>query len=105
MDPNELPGHQGSRFLGAGQVVSHDGPMVTVETRTRLVRVNHTKVRRQHDEWHDIPLPPQLSHVAVPTTDKMVLMSQSPYRDMLEIGQPPYVMSDVAARQGQALAV
>ena len=88
-----------------GKVVSHDGPMVTVETKSRLVRVNGTKVRRMHDPWHDIPLPKALNEFTRTEHDRMVLMSSNPFRDMLEVGQPPFLMSEAAGRRGQEVAV
>ena len=41
-----------------GTVVIHHGPMVTIETKTNVVKVNQTKVRKVNDPWHDAPLPP-----------------------------------------------
>ena len=54
-----------SKIKGAGEwcrgkVVSHLGPMVTISTNNTLVKVNQSKVRKDHDEWHDVPLPPVL---------------------------------------------
>ena len=37
-----------------GTVVSHEGAMVLVQLPTVLLRVNQSKVRRDHDEWHDV---------------------------------------------------
>ena len=38
----------------------HQGPMVTTEAQKAVVRVNQSKVRKDHDEWHDVPIPNQL---------------------------------------------
>ena len=42
-----------------GTVVSQKGAMamVLVQLPTVLVRVNQSKVRRDHDEWHDVQIP------------------------------------------------
>ena len=38
----------------------HQGPTVTIEAQKAVVRVNQSKVRKDHDEWHDAPIPHQL---------------------------------------------
>ena len=43
-----------------GKVLPRQGPMVTIEAQKAVVRVSQSKVRRDHDEWHDAPLPKQL---------------------------------------------
>ncbi len=43
-----------------GKVLSHSGPMVLIETPKQVVRVNQSKVKRDHDEWHDVKLPESL---------------------------------------------
>ena len=40
-----------------GTVVSQEGAMVLVQLPTVLLRVNQSKVRRDHDEWHDVQIP------------------------------------------------
>ena len=40
-----------------GKVVSHTRSMVTLESLNGVHKVNETKVRRDHDEWHDVPIP------------------------------------------------
>jgi hypothetical protein len=40
-----------------GKVLVQTGAMVTIETTTGVVKVNETKVRKDHDEWHDVPTP------------------------------------------------
>ena len=40
-----------------GKVISHSGPMVAIDTGRTVVRVNETKIRRDHDPWHDIVIP------------------------------------------------
>jgi hypothetical protein len=40
-----------------GKVISQDGAIVLVETDGKVVRVNQSKVRLTHDEWHDVPDP------------------------------------------------
>ena len=43
-----------------GRVLATDGPMVTVEHEGGVQRINESKIRRDHDPWHDHPLPPIL---------------------------------------------
>ena len=45
-----------------GKVLAQNGPMVTLETMNTVMTVNQSKVRREHDEWHDAPLPPILEN-------------------------------------------
>ena len=45
-----------------GKVLAQNGPMVTLETMNTVMTVNQSKVRREHDEWHDVPLPPILEN-------------------------------------------
>ena len=40
-----------------GIVVSQEGAMVLVRLPTVLLRVNQSKVRRDHEEWHDVQIP------------------------------------------------
>ena len=35
--------------------------MVTVEANKVVMKVNQSKVKRNHDEWHDVPLPDVLT--------------------------------------------
>ena len=37
-----------------------NGAIVTVETDKAVLRVNQSKVRREYDPWHDVPLPRNL---------------------------------------------
>ena len=48
-----------------GTVVSQEGAMVLVQLPTGLLRVNQSKVRRDHDEWHDVQIP----HLEGPSSD------------------------------------
>eukprot|EP00971_Amphidinium_carterae_P143161 2836384-Amphidinium_carterae.1 len=34
--------------------------MVRVEVKDRIQVVNQSKIRKNHDPWHDVQLPPQL---------------------------------------------
>jgi hypothetical protein len=43
-----------------GKVLVQTGPMVTIEAMNTVMKVNQSKIRREHDEWHDVPLPPSL---------------------------------------------
>ena len=49
---------QGCRSLGS--CTSHLTSTVTVETEKAVLRVNQSKVRRDCDPWHDVPLPRNL---------------------------------------------
>ena len=40
-----------------GVVVSQEGAMVLVEIHKAVLRVNQSKVRRDHDPWHDVAIP------------------------------------------------
>ena len=40
-----------------GKVVSQEGAMVLVHTHRSVLRVNQSKVRRDHDPWHDVAVP------------------------------------------------
>ena len=43
-----------------GKVLLHQGSTVTTEANKTVIRVSQSKVRRDHDEWHDAQLPPPL---------------------------------------------
>ena len=40
-----------------GKVLSQEGAMVHLHTHKAVIRVNQSKVRRDHDEWHDVSIP------------------------------------------------
>ena len=40
-----------------GVVVSQEGAKVLVEVHRAVLRVNQSKVRRDHDPWHDVAIP------------------------------------------------
>jgi hypothetical protein len=40
-----------------GRVLSHTGSMVLIETLRTVYRVNQSKVKLDHDPWHDVPDP------------------------------------------------
>ena len=40
-----------------GKVLSQEGAMVHIHTDKAVVRINQSKVRRDHDEWHDVSIP------------------------------------------------
>ena len=40
-----------------GTVISQEGAMVNVHVHNSVMRVNQSKVRRDHDEWHDVAVP------------------------------------------------
>ena len=42
------------------RVISQNGAIATVETEKAVLRVNQSKVRRDYDPWHDVPLPRNL---------------------------------------------
>ena len=43
-----------------GKVVSQEGAMVLVQVHKSLLRVNQSKVRRDHDPWRDVAIPLRL---------------------------------------------
>jgi len=40
-----------------GTVISQEGAMVNIQVDNAVMRVNQSKVRRDHDEWHDVAVP------------------------------------------------
>ena len=40
-----------------GTVISQEGSMVNVHVDNAVMRVNQSKIRRDHDEWHDVAVP------------------------------------------------
>ena len=40
-----------------GKVLSQEGAMVHIHTDKAVVGINQSKVRRDHDEWHDVSIP------------------------------------------------
>ena len=40
-----------------GKVVSQEGAMVLAQVHKSVLRVNQSKVRRDHDPWHDVAIP------------------------------------------------
>ena len=40
-----------------GTVISQEGAMVNVHVDNSVMRVNQPKIRRDHDEWHDVAVP------------------------------------------------
>ena len=40
-----------------GTVINQEGAMVNVQVDSAIMRVNQSKVRRDHDEWHDVAVP------------------------------------------------
>ena len=41
-----------------GKVIAVNGPMVTIEHDGGVSRINESKLRKDHDPWHDNPLSP-----------------------------------------------
>ena len=40
-----------------GTVISQEGAMVSVHVDSTVMRVNQSKIRRDHDDWHDVAVP------------------------------------------------
>ena len=40
-----------------GTVISQEGSMVNVHVDNAVMRINQSKIRRDHDEWHDVAVP------------------------------------------------
>ena len=38
-------------------VISQEDAMVNVHVDNSVIRVNQSKIRRDHDEWHDVAVP------------------------------------------------
>ena len=65
------------------RVILQNGAIVTVETDKAVLRVNQSKVRRDYDPWHDVPLPrnldkhePPADHAADYVQDFKVFMTK-----------------------------
>ncbi len=60
----DVKGVRGPGQWMKGRVMSQEGPMVTLEAtsngRQFVAKVNQSKVKRDYDTWHDVPLPPTL---------------------------------------------
>ena len=55
-----LKAHKAVGRWARARVISQNGAIVTVETDKAVLRVNQSKVRRDYDPWHDVPLPRNL---------------------------------------------
>ena len=53
-----------------GTVISQEGAMVNVHVDNAVMRVNQSKVRRDHDEWHDVAVPGLDTSEPVPLADE-----------------------------------
>ena len=57
-----------------GKVVSQEGAMVLVQVHKSVLRVNQSKVRRDHDPWHDVAIPlnpePEVKEESAPDPDR-----------------------------------
>ena len=40
-----------------GTVTSQTGAICILDTGTSIIRVNQSKLRKDHDDWHDVPIP------------------------------------------------
>ena len=40
-----------------GKVISQKGAIVVVDVNGKLMRINQSKVRKDHDQWHDVADP------------------------------------------------
>ena len=81
-----------------GKVISQTGPMVLIQTINAVVQINQSKVKRDHDGWHDVPLPPSLEQAepiaasaarssasAEPSAPVLWLMEDKGPLDVLEV--------------------
>ena len=66
------------------KVISQNGAIVTVETDKAVLRVNQSKVRRDYDPWHDVPLPRNLDK-----SEKDVPLEPDDETEHLEEQEPP----------------
>ena len=53
-----------------GKVISQDGSMITIDLGTRVLKVNSSKIRKDHQPIEDVDIP--LEPVAMHVTDKTV---------------------------------
>ena len=44
-------------WLRGRVVAGQEGPMVSIDTGKQVLRVNETKLKKDHDEWHDLDVP------------------------------------------------
>ena len=56
-----------AKYKAAGRwakarIISQNRTIVTVETDKAVLRVNQSKVRRDYDPWHEVPLPRNLEN-------------------------------------------
>ena len=68
------------------RVISQNSAIVTVETDKAVLRVNQSKVRRDYDPWHDVPLPRNLDK---PESQKDVPLEHDDETEHLEEREPP----------------
>ena len=40
-----------------GKVVGQEGAICIIDIGTAIVRVNQSTLRKDHDDWHDVPVP------------------------------------------------
>ena len=66
------------------RVISQNGAIVTVETDKAVLRVNQSKVRRDHDPWHDVPLPRNLDRVEKEVPLETDEAEEHPEKDTLQ---------------------
>ena len=64
--------------------MQENGAIVTVETDKAVLRVNQSKVRRDYDPWHDVPLPRNLNK-----PEKDVSLKPDDEPEHLEEQEPP----------------
>ena len=57
-DPSKLKHGKAYGKWVRGTVRSQTGAICILDTGTSLIRVNQSKLRRDHDDWHDVLIPP-----------------------------------------------
>ena len=71
--------------MGAStRVVSQNGAVVTIKTDKAVLRVKQSKVRRDHDPWHDVPLPRNLDKPEKDVPLKTDDVDDHPEEDVLQ---------------------
>ena len=56
-DPSKLKHGKAYGKWVRGTVTSQKGAICILDTGTSLIRVNQSKLRKDHDDWHDVPIP------------------------------------------------
>ena len=56
-DPNKIKHGVAARKWIRGKIIGQEGAICIIDTGTAIIRVNQSKLRKDHDDWHDVPVP------------------------------------------------